>query len=162
MEDKLGTSCIGGNYGLGSSNRDFHRRLYEPIKAGAPFTIAVALQRASGWTLIQAKSFLLHSAGLLSSQLLVTATLFIINLPQLSSNQSAEALNEANPITFNSTWVEGTKWGLRTAYNKQHEELTGENTRRIWLCVKNRAAGAIKANKVHRARGNGRMVNGIT
>lgn len=51
---------------------------------------------------------------------------------QLGSNQRAEALNEANPITFNSTWVKGTEWGLRTAYDKQHEMLTGRGR----LCVK--------------------------
>lgn len=54
-------------------------------------------------------------------------------------------------------------FNCRTAYDKQHVELRvrWEN---ILACamLENRAARAIKANKVHGARGNGRVVTAIT
>lgn len=53
-------------------------------------------------------------------------------------------------------------FNCRTSYDKQQYRATcplGEST---CVCDENRAARAIKANKVHGARGNGRVVTAIT
>lgn len=55
-------------------------------------------------------------------------------------------------------------FNCRTAYDKQRCRATcplGEYTR-VCVMLENRAARAIKANKVHGARGNGRVVTAIT